>query len=211
MKCSPHGGNKLFFSSFLKSVEYLKSIARVGSLSALVFSNSFPNRRLRCITIQMKTKWKFIFMWKVHYTVFIRLNTALDQTSQMHGNKITNKRLPWINALLGVINWEVKVNFTRQKDWKPKLSCATLSYNLSGNREEKCDVPLLRCTISGWQQNQRRRRRQGQRQKIICLYRHTTTFHVNHAILYISVPSLHHYDIKRQMRSQRKFRQHLPN
>ena len=155
MKCSPHGGNKLFFSSFLKSVEYLKSIARVGGLNALVFFNSFSNRRLRCITIQMKTKWKFIFMWKVHYTVFIRLNTALDQTSQMHGNKITNKCLPWIKALLGV------------KDWKPKLSCATLSYNLSDNREEKCDVSFPRCTISGWQQNQRRRRRQGQRQKII--------------------------------------------
>ena len=31
--------------------------------------------------------------------------------------------------------------------------------------------------------------------KINCLYLQTTTFHVNHAIFYISLPSLHHYDI----------------
>ena len=51
-------------------------------------------------------------------------------------------------------------------------------------------------TISGWQKNQRGRRRQEERQKLICLHQQTTTFHVNHAILYISLPSLHHYDMK---------------
>ena len=50
--------------------------------------------------------------------------------------------------------------------------------------------------MSGWQQNQRRRRRQGERQKIICLCLQKTTLHVHHTILYISVPSLHHYDMK---------------
>ena len=38
------------------------------------------------------------------------------------------------------------------------------------NREEKCDVTLPWYAIYGWQQNQRRRRRQGDRQKMICLY-----------------------------------------
>ena len=51
-------------------------------------------------------------------------------------------------------------------------------------------------TISGWQQNLRRRRRQGERPKIICLYQQTRTLHMHHAILYISLPSLHHYNIK---------------
>ena len=32
--------------------------------------------------------------------------------------------------------------------------------------------------------------------KRICSYQQTTTFHVHHAILYISLLSLHHYDIK---------------
>ena len=51
-------------------------------------------------------------------------------------------------------------------------------------------------TISGWQQKQLRRRRQGERQKIICLYQQTTTLHLHQAFLYISMPSLHHYDMK---------------
>ena len=29
-----------------------------------------------------------------------------------------------------------------------------------------------------------------------CLYLQSTTLHVHHAILYISLPSLHHYDMK---------------
>ena len=33
-------------------------------------------------------------------------------------------------------------------------------------------------------------------EKIICLYKQTTTLHVHHAILYTSLPSLHHYDMK---------------
>ena len=32
--------------------------------------------------------------------------------------------------------------------------------------------------------------------KIKCLYEQTTTLHVKHAILCISLPSLHHYDMK---------------
>ena len=32
--------------------------------------------------------------------------------------------------------------------------------------------------------------------EIKCLYQHTTTLQVNHAILYISLSSLHHYDMK---------------
>ena len=32
--------------------------------------------------------------------------------------------------------------------------------------------------------------------KIRCLYLQTTTLHVNHAIFYISLPSLHHYVMK---------------
>ena len=32
--------------------------------------------------------------------------------------------------------------------------------------------------------------------EIKCLYQQTTTLHLHHAILYISLPSLHHYDMK---------------
>ena len=32
---------------------------------------------------------------------------------------------------------------------------------------------------------------------VLCLYWQTTTMHVHHVILYISLPSLHHYDLKR--------------
>ena len=32
--------------------------------------------------------------------------------------------------------------------------------------------------------------------KIKCLYKQTTPLHVNHPILYSSLPSLHHYDTK---------------
>ena len=31
---------------------------------------------------------------------------------------------------------------------------------------------------------------------MMCLYYQTTTLHVHHAILYISLPSLNHYDMK---------------
>ena len=53
--------------------------------------------------------------------------------------------------------------------------------------------------ISGWQQNQRRWRRQEERQinKMFILILQTTTLHANHAIFYISLQSLHHYDMKR--------------
>ena len=42
----------------------------------------------------------------------------------------------------------------------------------------------------------RRRRRQRERQKTIGLMSKTTTLHVHHAFLYISLPSLHNYDVK---------------
>ena len=41
-----------------------------------------------------------------------------------------------------------------------------------------------------------RRRRQRERQKTIGLMSKTTTLHVHHAFLYISLPSLHNYDVK---------------
>ena len=41
-----------------------------------------------------------------------------------------------------------------------------------------------------------RRRRQRERQKTLGLMSKTTTLHVHHAFLYISVPSLHNYDVK---------------
>ena len=41
-----------------------------------------------------------------------------------------------------------------------------------------------------------RPRRQGERQKAISLMSKTTTLHVHHAFLYISLPSLHNYDVK---------------
>ena len=36
----------------------------------------------------------------------------------------------------------------------------------------------------------------GKENGVICLYEQTTTLHVHHAFLYISLPSLHHYDMK---------------
>ena len=51
-------------------------------------------------------------------------------------------------------------------------------------------------TFSGWQQNQRRWQWQGERQKNKIFILQATTLHMNHAILYISLPSLHHYDMK---------------
>ena len=42
----------------------------------------------------------------------------------------------------------------------------------------------------------RRRRRQRERQKTIGLMSRTTTLHVHHAFLYISLPSMHNYDVK---------------
>ena len=50
-------------------------------------------------------------------------------------------------------------------------------------------------SISGWQQNQWRQR-QGERQTNKKFIMTTTTLHVNHAILYSSLPSLHHCDMK---------------
>ena len=41
-----------------------------------------------------------------------------------------------------------------------------------------------------------RRRRQRERQKTIGLMSKTTTLHVYHAFLYISLPLLHNYDVK---------------
>ena len=41
-----------------------------------------------------------------------------------------------------------------------------------------------------------RRRRQRERQKTIGLMSKTTTLHVHHAFLYISLPSLHNCDVK---------------
>ena len=41
-----------------------------------------------------------------------------------------------------------------------------------------------------------RRRRQRERQKTIDLMSQTTTLHVRHAFLYISLSSLHNYDVK---------------
>ena len=41
-----------------------------------------------------------------------------------------------------------------------------------------------------------RRRRQRERQKTIGLMSNTTTLHVYHAFWYISLPSLHNYDVK---------------
>ena len=41
-----------------------------------------------------------------------------------------------------------------------------------------------------------RRRRQRERQKTMGLKSKTTTLHVHHAFLYISLPSLHDYDVK---------------
>ena len=41
-----------------------------------------------------------------------------------------------------------------------------------------------------------RRRRQRERQKTIGLMSRTTTLHVHHAFLYISLPSMHNYDVK---------------
>ena len=41
-----------------------------------------------------------------------------------------------------------------------------------------------------------RRRRQWERQKTMDLMRKTTTLHVHHAFLYISLPSLHNYHVK---------------
>ena len=41
-----------------------------------------------------------------------------------------------------------------------------------------------------------RRRRQRERQKTIGLISKTTTLHVHHAFLYISLTSLHDYDVK---------------
>ena len=41
-----------------------------------------------------------------------------------------------------------------------------------------------------------RLRRQWQRQKTIGLVSKTTALHVHHAFLYISLPSLHDYDVK---------------
>ena len=51
-------------------------------------------------------------------------------------------------------------------------------------------------TFSRRQQNQRRRPTARRMAKNICLYYQTTTLHVHHAILYISLPSLHNYDMK---------------
>ena len=41
-----------------------------------------------------------------------------------------------------------------------------------------------------------RRQRQLERQKTIGLMSRTTTLHVHHAFLYISLPSMHNYDVK---------------
>ena len=41
-----------------------------------------------------------------------------------------------------------------------------------------------------------RRRRQRERKKTIGLMSKTTTLHVHHAFMYISLPSLHNYDMK---------------
>ena len=53
-------------------------------------------------------------------------------------------------------------------------------------------------TLSGWQQNQRRRRRQGKRLKLNVLYlnKQQLCTCITLAILHISFPSLHHYDMK---------------
>ena len=51
-------------------------------------------------------------------------------------------------------------------------------------------------SISGWQQNQWWRQRQGEQQKNKMFIMTTTTLHVNHAILYSSLPSLHHCNMK---------------
>ena len=165
-------------------MEYSKSIACVGGLNALVLFNSFSKQSLRCITIQMKTKWKFIFMWIVQYTVFIRLNTALDQTSQMHGSKITNNQLINESQFDKVKRFNLNFRALRYPTTCPAIERRSVTSRYHGN------------TISGWQKNQRRQQRQGERQKIICLHQQTKISHVNHAVLYISLPSLHHYDMK---------------
>ena len=63
---------------------------------------------------------------------------------------------------------------------------------------------LLLTTLPSWSRRLREirdltklgRRRQRQRQKSIALVSKTTTLHVHHAFLYISLPSLHDYDVK---------------
>ena len=79
----------------------------------------------------------------------------------------------------------------------------TLSSIVATKRRKPC---LLTCTklvpeppsLLGFNAHLeiRRRRRQRERQKTIGLIRKTTTLHVHHAFLYISLPSLHDFDGK---------------
>ena len=71
------------------------------------------------------------------------------------------------------------------------------SFKLPQDREEKCDV-MLPWQHYFWMTTKTNNDGDGKKngRKIKCLYIQTTTLHVNHAILYISLPSLHHYDMK---------------
>ena len=77
----------------------------------------------------------------------------------------------------------------------------TLSSIVATKRRKPC---LLTCTklvpkppsLLGFNAHLKIRRRRRQRQKTIGLIRKTTTLHVHHAFLYISLPSLHDFDGK---------------
>ena len=73
-------------------------------------------------------------------------------------------------------NWN-----TRDKDWKTGIHFKTDVF---------AAVAVVDAKAPSW------RRRQQERQKTIGLMSKTTTLHVRHAFLYISLPSLHNYDGK---------------
>ena len=67
---------------------------------------------------------------------------------------------------------------------------------LHGYYAHPYNVPGVSFPLLARELTKPRRRRQRERQTLIGLMSKTTTLHVHHAFLYISLPSLHNYDVK---------------
>ena len=101
----------------------------------------------------------------------------------------------WNILMLHVFLWLIRVQTMERFFTITLIVLTSISIEVSRKVEKRSVTSCYHgSTISGWQQNQWRWQWQEERQKI-GLYQQTTTFNVQ-AILYFSLPFLHHYNMK---------------